>query len=80
MSLIFIELLARAKALALVASDYTVEQSVVAFLCGEHFWIAEWFDKVVEVGVDEAKGHAGGKWLELIDDGEVQLPWKGHET
>lgn len=31
------------------------------------------------MGVDEAQGHAGRKQVEVIDDGEVELPWEGHE-
>ena len=79
MALVFIELVPRAKAFARVASNDAVEQSVFAFLYGQHLLIVEWFEEIVEVGVDEAKGHAGGEEVELVDDGEVQLPWKGHE-
>lgn len=79
MALIFAELVPRAEAFAPAASKHVVEKSVVAFLYGQHVLIAEWFEKLVEVGVDEAEGHAGGKEVELIDYESVQLHRKGHE-
>ena len=80
MALIFAEPVPRAEAFAPAASKHVVEKSVVASLYGQHFLIAEWFEKVVEVGVDEAEGHAGGKEVELIDYESVQLHRKGHKV
>lgn len=70
MTLGFIEIVPRAETFALVASKHVVEDGVVAFLYGQHFLIAEWFEKIVKVGADEAEGHARGKELKLIDYGD----------
>lgn len=78
MTLVFVELAPRAKACARVAGKHVVEKSVFALLYGQHLLIIEWFEKVVEIGVDEAEGHAGREKIELIDNGEVEFLWKGH--
>ena len=57
-----------------------MEESVFGFFYCQHLSIGEWFEEIVEVGVDEAQGHAGGEQVQLIVYGEVQFPWKGHEA
>ena len=62
-----------------MASKHIVEKGVVALLYGQHLLIGEWVDKVVEMGVDEAEGHAAGEEVEVANDGEVEFDWEGGE-